>query len=150
MGASLDLNILLSPVTTHEHKRQPHNTSSTRLQMHDGASFNFALISSLSTTDSPRERKLSSRPTRPIFDASESIEEETLPNYRSENHYPAHIDQVLLDRYQIVGKLGYGVTSTVWIGRDLPCISPSATLNLLTARVSLCMLEDIYRFVKAK
>ncbi|KAG5297943.1 protein kinase [Histoplasma ohiense] len=142
--------------------------------MHDGASFNFALTSSLPTSDSPRERKLSSHPTCPIcartvqtpranhsystmisdlssslkfpdtgfdiVDASEPIEEETLPNYSSANYYAAHIGQVLLDRYQIVGKLGYGVTSTVWQGRDLLCVSPSATLNLLIQLTGLGFL----------
>ncbi|PGH32900.1 CMGC/SRPK protein kinase [[Emmonsia] crescens] len=53
------------------------------------------------------------------IDASEQLEEETLPNYNPANYYPAHLGQVLVDRYQIVGKLGYGVTSTVWLGRDL-------------------------------
>lgn len=75
-----------------------------------------------------------------IVDASEPIEEETLPNYSSANYYPAHIGQVLLDRYQIVGKLGYGVTSTVWLGRDLLCVSPSATLNLLIQLTGLGFL----------
>ncbi|KKZ60978.1 hypothetical protein EMCG_04402 [[Emmonsia] crescens] len=54
-----------------------------------------------------------------IVDVAEKLEEETLPNYNPANYYPAHLGQVLVDRYQIVGKLGYGVTSTVWLGRDL-------------------------------
>ncbi|PGH04662.1 CMGC/SRPK protein kinase [Blastomyces parvus] len=54
-----------------------------------------------------------------LLDASESIEEETLPTYRAEKYYPARIGEIFNDRYQIVGKLGYGVTSTVWLGRDL-------------------------------
>jgi hypothetical protein len=47
------------------------------------------------------------------------IEEERLPNYKAERYYPAHIGQVLKDRYQIVGKLGFGGGSTVWACRDL-------------------------------
>lgn len=60
------------------------------------------------------------------IDASEQLEEETLPNYNPANYYPAHLGQVLVDRYQIVGKLGYGVTSTVWLGRDLLYVVPFA------------------------
>lgn len=54
-----------------------------------------------------------------VLDHSEPIEEERLPDYQAEIYYPAHIGQVFNNRYQIVGKLGYGVTSTVWLARDL-------------------------------
>ncbi|EPE02639.1 protein kinase [Ophiostoma piceae UAMH 11346] len=51
--------------------------------------------------------------------SDELIEEERLPGYKAEWYYPARIGQVLQDRYQIVGKLGYGGGSTVWACRDL-------------------------------
>ncbi|EER37654.1 serine/threonine protein kinase [Histoplasma capsulatum H143] len=54
-----------------------------------------------------------------LADASENIEEETLPTYKAEKYYPTRIGEIFNDRYQIVGKLGYGVTSTVWLCRDL-------------------------------
>ncbi|KAK2793728.1 hypothetical protein FQN52_000680 [Onygenales sp. PD_12] len=54
-----------------------------------------------------------------LIDPSLEIEEETLPTYRPEKYYPVVQGQVLNDRYQILAKLGYGVTSTVWLGRDL-------------------------------
>lgn len=47
------------------------------------------------------------------------IEEELIPHYNASNYYPALIGQVLRDRYQIVGKLGFGRHSTVWLARDL-------------------------------
>ncbi|KAL2754336.1 hypothetical protein ACRALDRAFT_1063202 [Sodiomyces alcalophilus JCM 7366] len=47
------------------------------------------------------------------------IEEENLPNYKAERYYAVRIGQVLQDRYQIVGKLGFGGGSTVWACRDL-------------------------------
>ncbi|KAK2765391.1 hypothetical protein FQN54_008237 [Arachnomyces sp. PD_36] len=53
-----------------------------------------------------------------IVDPSEIVEEETLPTYKPEKYYPVRIGQVLEDRYQIVGKVGYGVFSTVWLARD--------------------------------
>lgn len=49
----------------------------------------------------------------------QKIEEETIPDYRASRYYPAGIGEVLRDRYQIVGKLGFGVSSTVWLARDL-------------------------------
>ncbi|RSL51812.1 hypothetical protein CEP54_011231 [Fusarium duplospermum] len=49
----------------------------------------------------------------------EKIEEELLPDYIATRYYPVRIGEVLMDRYQIVGKLGFGASSTVWLARDL-------------------------------
>ncbi|KAE8356038.1 U4/U6 small nuclear ribonucleo protein PRP4 [Aspergillus coremiiformis] len=54
-----------------------------------------------------------------LLDKSLEIEEETLPTYQPEKYYPTQIGEVLDNRYQVLAKLGYGVTSTVWFGRDL-------------------------------
>ncbi|PWY83720.1 kinase-like protein [Aspergillus sclerotioniger CBS 115572] len=54
-----------------------------------------------------------------IIDPTEEIEEETLPTYRAEKYYPVRLGEVLDGQYQILAKLGYGVTSTVWLARDL-------------------------------
>jgi serine/threonine-protein kinase SRPK3 len=48
-----------------------------------------------------------------------SVEEETLPGYVASRYYPVQIGEVFQARYQIVGKLGFGATSTVWLARDL-------------------------------
>lgn len=64
------------------------------------------------------------------IDVSEKIEEETLPTYKAEKYYPAQIGDIFKDRYQIVGKLGYGVTSTVWLCRDLQCVLFSSSIML--------------------
>lgn len=47
------------------------------------------------------------------------VEEELIPTYRIEKFYPVHIGEVFNDRYQVVGKLGYGSSATVWLCRDL-------------------------------
>ncbi|KAB5549658.1 serine threonine protein kinase, CMGC group [Coniochaeta sp. 2T2.1] len=49
----------------------------------------------------------------------EKVEEEMFPDYKASRYYPVRIGEVLRDRYQIVGKLGFGTTSTVWLARDL-------------------------------
>ncbi|KAI1957523.1 hypothetical protein LOZ58_005607 [Ophidiomyces ophidiicola] len=54
-----------------------------------------------------------------LIDSPSEIEEETLPTYRPEKYYPVQQGEVLDNRYQVLAKLGYGVTSTVWLGRDL-------------------------------
>ncbi|KAI1821796.1 kinase domain protein [Xylaria intraflava] len=56
----------------------------------------------------------------------EKVEEETLPDYLSARYYPVRIGEVFVDRYQVVGKLGFGASSTVWLAHDLryfePCV----------------------------
>ncbi|KAF7548878.1 hypothetical protein G7Z17_g6771 [Cylindrodendrum hubeiense] len=49
----------------------------------------------------------------------EKLEEELFPDYIASRYYPVRIGEVLRDRYQIVGKLGFGASSTVWLARDL-------------------------------
>lgn len=51
--------------------------------------------------------------------ADQKIEEETFPDYFPARYYPVVIGEVFVDRYQVVGKLGFGAYSTVWLARDL-------------------------------
>ncbi|KAI6765671.1 hypothetical protein HG530_006741 [Fusarium avenaceum] len=57
------------------------------------------------------------------IDPTQSVEEERLPAYRRGDYYPVHIGQVIHENYQVVAKLGYGSTSTVWLSRDLSVYS---------------------------
>lgn len=54
-----------------------------------------------------------------LLPVDRKIEEETLPEYKAERFYPARLGEVFASRYQVVAKLGFGTTSTVWLGRDL-------------------------------
>lgn len=51
--------------------------------------------------------------------ANEKVEEETIPGYIATRYYPVRIGEIIQDRYQVVGKLGFGLSSTVWLARDL-------------------------------
>lgn len=55
--------------------------------------------------------------------AAQKIEEETIPDYVASRYYPVRLGETFQDRYQIVGKLGYGTTSTVWLARDLRSVA---------------------------
>ena len=55
----------------------------------------------------------------PLLPTETLIEEETLPFYSQSNYYPVKIGDVYQSRYKVVGKLGYGAYSTVWLCRDL-------------------------------
>jgi serine/threonine-protein kinase SRPK3 len=54
-----------------------------------------------------------------VIDPSQIVEEERLPFYNHDDYYPMRIGAVIKDRYQVVAKLGYGMTSTVWLCHDL-------------------------------
>jgi hypothetical protein len=47
------------------------------------------------------------------------LEEERYPWYEAENWYPVRIGEIFKSRYQVLGKLGHGSASTVWLCRDL-------------------------------
>ena len=53
------------------------------------------------------------------IDDSLLIEEESIPTYRPERFYPVRVGEVFNDKYQVVGKLGYGSSATVWLCCDL-------------------------------
>ncbi|KAK2757981.1 hypothetical protein FQN54_004387 [Arachnomyces sp. PD_36] len=63
------------------------------------------------------------------------IEEETLPFYRPEQFYPVHIGELLKSRYKVLGKLGYGAYSTVWLCRD-SCDHSHVAVKVLTSTFS--------------
>ncbi|KAJ5594829.1 kinase-like domain-containing protein [Penicillium hispanicum] len=54
-----------------------------------------------------------------LIDATNALEEETLPWYSQDLFYPVKIGEVFQSRYQVIGKLGFGGYSTVWLCRDL-------------------------------
>ncbi|KAI1061636.1 hypothetical protein LB506_011831 [Fusarium annulatum] len=60
-----------------------------------------------------------SSPDVPKVPKEVKIEEERFPDYVASRYYPVKIGEVLRDRYQVVGKLGFGASSTVWLARDL-------------------------------
>ncbi|KAL2871653.1 putative protein kinase [Aspergillus lucknowensis] len=60
-----------------------------------------------------------SNPNFARIPVSQKIEEETLPDYITSRYYPARIGEIFQGRYQIVGKLGFGASSTLWLARDM-------------------------------
>ncbi|PGH12471.1 CMGC/SRPK protein kinase [Helicocarpus griseus UAMH5409] len=80
-------------------------------------------MSSSPLSAAPLKPRIFPSPGFEVVDPSELIEEETLPEYKADSYYPVYIGQIFRDRYQVVGKLGYRVTSTVWLARDYSLIS---------------------------
>ncbi|PGH32490.1 CMGC/SRPK protein kinase [[Emmonsia] crescens] len=61
----------------------------------------------------------SSKSGFPELSVKKLIEEEGIPSYKVEQFYPVYIGEVFKSRYQVVSKLGFGTSSTVWLCRDL-------------------------------
>ncbi|KIW19693.1 hypothetical protein PV08_00267 [Exophiala spinifera] len=53
------------------------------------------------------------------MDLSQPFEEERLPWYDAAQFYPVRIGELFDSKYKVVGKLGYGAYSTVWLCRDV-------------------------------
>lgn len=47
------------------------------------------------------------------------VEEQMFDRFKAEIYYPVNIGDVYASRYQVLGKLGFGSTSTVWLARNL-------------------------------
>lgn len=48
---------------------------------------------------------------------SEMLDEERFEQFKQGRYYPANIGDVIGSKCQIIGKLGFGGTSTVWLAR---------------------------------
>lgn len=55
----------------------------------------------------------------PLIQTNQLIEEEELPNYKSDRFYPVQLGEIFQKRYQAIAKLGFGTSSTTWLARDL-------------------------------
>ncbi|RJE21282.1 Protein kinase domain protein [Aspergillus sclerotialis] len=67
----------------------------------------------------PRKNLFPTPPPGPILPPGIPVEEEISPVYNSKYFYPARPGAVLADRYQALIKVGWGVSSTVWLAREL-------------------------------
>ena len=54
-----------------------------------------------------------------VVSDAQPLEEEQFDGFQRGFYCPVNIGDVFASKYQVVGKLGYGVTSTVWLARDL-------------------------------
>lgn len=56
-----------------------------------------------------------------VIDEEDTYEEEVIfpQRFAAGHFYPVNIGDVYASRYQILGKLGFGSTSSVWLARDL-------------------------------
>ncbi|EMR84738.1 putative protein kinase domain-containing protein [Botrytis cinerea BcDW1] len=54
-----------------------------------------------------------------LISDAQPLDEEQIEGFKRGLYYPVNIGDMLMSKYQVVGKLGYGVMSTVWLARNL-------------------------------
>lgn len=53
-----------------------------------------------------------------VINPSQILEEERFEEFKKGKYCPINIGDILASKYQVVGKLGFGTTSTVWLARE--------------------------------
>jgi len=53
------------------------------------------------------------------------VEEEQFDEFKAGQYYPVNTGDVYASKYQVLGKLGFGTTSTVWLACNLHLGQPS-------------------------
>ena len=57
-------------------------------------------------------------PSESCDGAEDSWEEEGVTEYEPKKYYAVRLGGIIEDRYEVIGKLGYGMASTVWLCKD--------------------------------
>ncbi|RAL12540.1 kinase-like protein [Aspergillus homomorphus CBS 101889] len=83
---------------------------------------------------------------------TQKLEEQTMPDYVASRYYPAKIGDILQDKYQVVGKLGFGANSTVWLARDMRyrrCVT--LKIYVKSASIGQCLDDklNMYKRIEA-
>ena len=82
----------------------------------------------------------------------ELVEEERIPGYVAETFYPARPGELLHGRYKILTKLGFGSSSTVWLGKDMSrcAITPSSQFSHAISNIQSRWFWQSNRYVTLK
>ncbi|KAL8788594.1 MAG: hypothetical protein Q9195_007238 [Heterodermia aff. obscurata] len=78
------------------------------------------------------------------FPSDETIEEEAHDNISKLRYYPVQIGDIIEKRYQILGKLGYGLGSTVWLANETRARLPMV-LKIFTNDAQNRAEFDVYK-----
>jgi hypothetical protein len=54
-----------------------------------------------------------------FYDDTDSSEDEGVPDYKIGGYHCMHVGEVMVNRYVIIQKLGWGHFSTVWLAKDI-------------------------------
>lgn len=54
-----------------------------------------------------------------LYADSDCSEDEGITDYKIGGYHPVHVGEILVNRYVVIQKLGWGHFSTVWLARDM-------------------------------
>ena len=54
-----------------------------------------------------------------FYEDTDSSEDEGMPDYKVGGYHCMHVGEVMINRYVIIQKLGWGHFSTVWLSKDI-------------------------------
>jgi serine/threonine-protein kinase SRPK3 len=54
-----------------------------------------------------------------FYEDTDSSEDEGMPDYKIGGYHCMHVGEVMVNRYVIIQKLGWGHFSTVWLAKDI-------------------------------
>ncbi|KAI4233415.1 MAG: hypothetical protein L6R40_007079 [Gallowayella cf. fulva] len=81
-----------------------------------------------------------------ILPSDQQIEEEVHDNTTKGRYYPVQIGDVINEKYQVLGKLGYSLGSTVWLANELSMQGPNGEHHCLVYEPMLeSVRELLYR-----
>ncbi|KAL8650455.1 MAG: hypothetical protein Q9210_003816 [Variospora velana] len=80
-----------------------------------------------------------------IHPSDQQIEEEAYDNITKGRYYPVRIGDVIKDKYQVLGKLGYGLGSTVWLANELSMQGPNGEHHCLVYEPMLESAQELLR-----
>jgi len=65
-----------------------------------------------------QQQLLNNQPKHIIDDIEGKSEDEGINDYKQGGYHPVYVGEVLIDRYVVIQKLGWGHFSTVWLAKD--------------------------------
>ncbi|KAM3426429.1 hypothetical protein MY4824_009968 [Beauveria thailandica] len=107
-----DMKSLRGAFRSRPAQRFIHSSFNNRLYIHSSCTRRLSCYSSL-----PTDKKGAARRCEYQYNWIEDVE--SLEKYVPGGYHPVMIGHVIKRRYEIVGKLGYGGFSTVWLARDM-------------------------------
>jgi hypothetical protein len=103
-------------------KKKKKNKKKAKKGAASGADGTMSQISNDKNNCNPNEETfvpLKDKLNSSFFEDQDSSEDEGMPDYKIGGYHPVHVGEIMLDRYVIIQKLGWGHFSTVWLTKDL-------------------------------
>ncbi|EFE38193.1 protein kinase, putative [Trichophyton verrucosum HKI 0517] len=98
----------------------------------------------------PERRRLFPTNGFQVVDSNIAIEEEAIPDYKADRFYPVKLGEVFEGRFQVIAKLGFGSSSTIWLARDLRHVSPHSLCLKYLAVITLSNCCRRHEYVALK